>query len=354
MNVRSHNDIVADDTPSYRRDVLAQPQSLSNLLDAAADLVEVVDQARVVGRPRVVLAGMGSSHEATFPLWRALTRAGIPTWRIEAAALLDEMPAMAPPGTLLWLTSQSGESAEVVALLDRLPSGVDVVGVTNTEDSTLARAADHVIDLHAGPEATVSTKSYLNTIAAIRLVVAHLFGAEGMTAARERLSRTVTGLAAYLERLDEHVDQLGSYAADRTLLMTGRDEAVTSALVSGLILKESAKVPAEGMSAGSLRHGVVELAGPGLAVTFFDRPGMPHSALNQRLAHDLAEHGTQIGWVGGPGPTGSVDLPAPAGADMDPLVAEALAFQTLSFALARHNGVTPGAFNVARKVTDTL
>lgn len=337
----------------YLADVLDQPRALSAVLDTWATIQPVVDAVGLVGRPRVIVSGMGSSHHAGYGLWAALAKLGVAAWWIETSQLLDTMDRLVVPGSLLWLTSQSGDSAEIVALLDWLPDDrTHVVGVTNNPESTLGRSAHTCIDLVAGREATVSTKSYVNTLAVAELVGAQLRG-ETEIAVRS-LRATVDSLAAYVADVDEHVARVGTFAVDRHLLLTGRGGAAASAQTGALILKEAAKNPAEGMSAGALRHGVIELAGPGLSVVFFDHGTPAHHDQNARLAGDLAAAGTEIAWVSEASVVEGRSLPAPAGPETHPAVRDAAAFQTLSFALAQRSGVNAGEFTFASKVTDIL
>ena len=341
-------------TPSrYLADVLDQPRALSVLLDTAPAVLAVQEAVDLARRPRVILSGMGSSHYATFGLWQQLIRLGIPAWWVETGQLLDAIDGLVVPGSLLWLTSQSGESAETVAVLERIAAPrVDVVAVTNNPGSTLGQAAHTLIDLCAGDEATVSTKSYLNSLAVVRLAAAGLTG--DAEAALSSLRTTVDAVEAYLRRIGDHVDALSGFARDRHVLLTGRGSAAASAQAAGLVLKEAAKLPVEGMSAGALRHGVIELAGPGLAVVFFDHAEGVHRDQNVRLASELASAGTQVGWVGDAEVAGQDRLPAPIGEGVDAAIRDAVAFQTLSFELARRSGVTAGSFAFASKVTATL
>ena len=122
---------------------------------------------------------MGSSHYAGLPTWRQLIALGHNAWAIDTGQLLDNDTVL-DAGTLLIITSQSGASGEVTELLERRQAGrvapAALVGVADNESSPLARAADLFIPLHSGPEATVSTKSYLNTLAVHRLIRATFTG----------------------------------------------------------------------------------------------------------------------------------------------------------------------------------
>src|SRR5712691_10128213 len=113
----------------YLADVLDQPRALSALLDSAPSIAAVPDRIGLIGRPRVLVSGMGSSHVAGLRIWTTLVRMGVPAWWVETTQLLDLVDGIVEPNTLLWLTSQSGESAEAVAVLERVADqDVHIVG----------------------------------------------------------------------------------------------------------------------------------------------------------------------------------------------------------------------------------
>jgi hypothetical protein len=74
-------------------------------------------------------------------------------------------PALVPPPDRPQMDVHRGE---IVKLLDLVERGrvnpALLVGITDDAKSPLASAADVFRPLHSGPEATVSTKSYLNTL----------------------------------------------------------------------------------------------------------------------------------------------------------------------------------------------
>ena len=65
---------------------------------------------------RIILTGMGSSHFAAHRVWCSLVSEGREAWWVSTAQLL-ETQELITGDSLLWVTSQSGESGEVVALL---------------------------------------------------------------------------------------------------------------------------------------------------------------------------------------------------------------------------------------------
>ncbi len=319
----------------YEQDIQDQPESLRAF--ATAPAVAGLEELRQ-GYDRIVLTGMGTSHFAGLPTWRALARRGWPAWWLDTTQLLDTAD-LVTPGTLLVVTSQSGRSAEVVALCDGRPRST-LVAVTNDGASPLARAADLVVPLHSGAEATVSTKSYLNSLAAHGVILAALLG-QPAGPARAAAAPVADALAAWLDGPDPAVGTAGS-----RLAMIGVGDQLASALTGALIIQEAAKVPAQAYTAGQFRHGPLELAGPGLTALLFDDPASAANDLG-RLHRDLVATGATVIDVALPPAGGPAELPP-----LGPLVAGAVAVQRFSVGLARAHGVVPGEFRYGSKVTD--
>lgn len=349
--------MTAIDTPTpFEHDIAAQPAALRRL--AAAEPPDL----DALTRPweRIVLTGMGSSHFAGIPTWRHLVAGGRAAWSVDAGQLLDD-PALLTPGTLLIATSQSGESGEVAELLARQQSGhiarTTLVGVTDDGASTLAGAADVVVALHSGPEATVSTKSYLNTLAAHRLLRAGSTGEDTGPVRNRELPDAADAVEALLADtkiaavLAEIADATAAHPT-RSLSFIGSRDSVATALFSALITKEAAKVAAEGYTPGQFRHGPFELAGDGhTAVLFF--PDHEDPSL-RRLATDLVKAGSRVVVVGDPGADATTRVSLPGTCALARTAASAVVAELFAVALARANGVVPGAFVHGSKITTTL
>ncbi|BEP14579.1 SIS domain-containing protein [Acidothermaceae bacterium B102] len=322
-------------------------------LRAFGDAPPPADVVDAVAQPydRIVLTGMGSSHSAALPTWRALTASGHPVWWVDTGQLLDT-PELVTPGTLLVVTSQSGASAEIAALFDP-ESGIGparVVAVTNNPDSVLARGAAAVLPLRSGDEATVSTKSYLNSLAAHQQLLA-AFGVAVASASVSDAAKAVEHFVAPQEAVT-----IARHLADadnaRLAFVGSRDHAAT-ALYAGLIVKEAAKIPAEGFIGGQFRHGPFELAGPGLAVVvlgvFADDP---NSSLRD-LAADLVRAGSQVLLVGDVSIPGAMSVVLDQSGTLTELSIGALVTQHLAVEIAKARGIEPGAFAFGAKVTTT-
>jgi glutamine---fructose-6-phosphate transaminase (isomerizing) len=331
----------------FERDIAAQPEALRAFAHTGGNAALA---ALTPGRyDRIVLSGMGSSHDAALPTWRRLASDGRAVWWVDTGQLLDA-PELVTDRTLLIVTSQSGSSGEVVSLLESPRRPATLVAVTNDTTSPLAAAADLVIALHSGDEATVSTKSYLNSLAAHDLLAATLTGtAPGDVLAVAKVVEEFGGAAGLAPLARELLA-----AGNPRLAYVGFGDYAATALYAGLITKEGAKVAAEGFIGGQFRHGPLELAGPGLVAVLFgaDDPGA--NASLQRLATDLTRAGSAVVAVAGlDRPDAALRLRPPSGL-MAQLAHGAVAAQHLTVALAQARGITPGAFAYGSKITTAL
>jgi glucosamine--fructose-6-phosphate aminotransferase (isomerizing) len=336
--------------PPYLQDIHAQPEALAGLLAAGLtpDVRALLDRAR--DAERIVLTGMGSSLFAWQPTFLRLAAAGLPVWVVEAAELLGAAGGLLTPGTMLWVASQSGRTAEVVALLEGAsPRPAMVLGLTNEPGSPLAGGADAVLELHCGPEHTVSTRSYVNTLAAAALATAHALG-EHASPAWQHAPGTV---ADWLARWDEHHARLDGLipASAATLMALGRGAGLAAAQTGALITKEASGAAIEAMSVPQFRHGPLEMAGPELGALLLAGTGLDRERTGL-MRRELVASGAHVAWLDTePDDLGLTlaDLPA----DLRP-VAEILPFQVLSVVLAERRGREPGAFTRIGKVTQQL
>ena len=129
----------------YVEDILAQPQALQDTVARyePAAFTLLAEEVRSGAYDRIVLSGMGSSHFAAYPAWLRLVQQGLPAWTVPSAELLHDALSLVTEESLLWLTSQSGASIEVQALVERLAPQRPrtLLATTAYPDSPLGSAA---------------------------------------------------------------------------------------------------------------------------------------------------------------------------------------------------------------------
>ncbi len=337
----------------YLKDVLEQPLVLQRVCEKLDETKfdSAVRQNLCSGKiRRVVLTGMGSSLNALYPLHRKLSAAGITSHWIETAELLLGFDNLYASDTLLVAVSQSGESAEIVNLLHRTPEFGAIIGVTNNPDSTLGLASNHTLTLEAGVESTVSCKTYLSTLAVLNWLGAQLTGG-GMANAKNELLQAANEVEIYLASWRGHVAEIIPFLEGVTnIFVTGRGDSLATAGTGGLILKESTRLHAEGMSAAAFRHGPLEMAGSDVLVLIFEGDEKL-APLHHRLAEDITRGGGKAALLSEQNsPLAAFRLPVVA-ESMRPLV-EILPIQMLSLALAARGGFEAGRFQRASKITN--
>ena len=154
----------------YLSDILDQPRALEETL-AALVLTKPLQQvgARLDrGKfQRIVLTGMGSSFHALHPLNLELIGEGFTSVMVETSELVHYKRRFFDPATLIIAVSQSGQSAEMIRLIQINRRNSAVVAVTNTPGSPLARSADAAVLTRAGQEFSVSCKTYVSALMAL-------------------------------------------------------------------------------------------------------------------------------------------------------------------------------------------
>ena len=322
-------------------------QDTLDSLSSAARLANFPKQLERARLRRIVLTGMGSSYHALYPLLYRLIQGSLNAQIIETSELLNHAPALLEPQTLLVVVSQSGRSAEVIRLLEQAKGITGIIAVTNTASSPLAEQAQAVVLTRAGEEASVSCKTYLAALAALVWLGDELL--PNTPAQYPLLKPAPQQVGHYLSGWKEAVQQLHGLLKDtQNLFLVGRGDSLAAAGTGGLIVKEAAHFPAEGMSSASFRHGPLEMLSPQVFVLVFQ--GEPQVAgLNHRLAQDIRAAGSRAGLVQEDPSLDVFHIPL-ALAPLRPLL-EILPVEMMTLALADLRGREAGRFELGSKVT---
>ncbi len=339
----------------YISDILSQPAALRDAVQkfSTAPLAPITERLQSGDFDRLVITGMGASYNAAYPAYLQLTGLPIPVMLVNAAELVHYMDGLIGTRTLLWANSQSGRSAELLHLIQRIEPTPPacILASVNDKTSPLAAAVNVCLPIHAGPESTVSTKTYVNTLAVNLLAAQQLAGREveplksAMLTAADEIENYLSDWQARVNDLD---DLLGDF---ETLLLLGRGDSMSAVWNGALINKEAAKFSLEGMNAAEFRHGPLELAAPGFCAMIFAGASTT-SVLNCKLALDIVEHGGRAIWLDS---IIDPELPTFAFPVVDSVrpVTEILPMQLLTLVMAKREGVEPGIFRFIGKITTT-
>ncbi|HSX37297.1 MAG TPA: glutamine--fructose-6-phosphate transaminase (isomerizing) [Chlamydiales bacterium] len=169
--------------------------------------------------------------------------------------------------TLVIAISQSGETADTLSALRAAKQyGCATLAICNVMNSTLAREADGIIDLQAGPELSVcSTKAFTSQVAILSLF-ALFFGQLKKTVSEKDVSlfhaemKKIPEQIQNVLKLSSDIEKMAKkYARFNDFFFMGRRYMFPTCLEAALKLKEISYVNANGYPAGELKHGPLAL-----------------------------------------------------------------------------------------------
>lgn len=260
---------------ALRDEIREQPAVAERLLREGRSPVEAIADriaARLADRAidHVVIAARGSSdHAAIYAqfLFGAHLRLPVALATPSLTSLYGVEPRL--DRSLVVGISQSGQSPDIVGVVAAARhQGAPTIALTNAPTSELATAAEHHVDLRAGPElAVAATKTYTAELLAIAMLVTALESRIGPAQGREAaLSVVPQALAAALESESE-AEAVANHLADRDrLIVVGRGFSYATARELALKLKELARLAADPYSAADFLHGPLVLVEPGYPV----------------------------------------------------------------------------------------
>jgi glucosamine--fructose-6-phosphate aminotransferase (isomerizing) len=335
---------------AYLRDVLDQGDCLRRTaaLPLPVNLTGIAERLQGPHPPLVILTGMGSSFHALHPIAIRLSECGIHAVMLETSELIYYWNGLLGKNTVLIAVSQSGRSAEMIRLLELNSGRSTVIGITNDLGSPLAKAASGVALISAGDESSVSCKTYVCSLLMLSRVAEALCSGDPKNLQAEGRS-VADAVDGYFRDWRDHVEEAQACLHHiRHIVLAGRGPSLASAGTGGLIIKEAARFPAEGMSAAAFRHGPLEMVSEHLFLLVFQGDSRS-TAMNVRLASEVVELGGRAQLV-----SDESRLPvfrtSPKGETLRPIL-EILPVQIISLALAARDGREAGAFAHASKIT---
>jgi glucosamine--fructose-6-phosphate aminotransferase (isomerizing) len=294
------------DLSLFDHDVADRPRALRALADQIDGGDDPWSGVPLVGVRRVVMSGMGSSRFAALIAAHRLERAGIIASAEHASA-----PSARPDSTTLFVAiSASGSSPEVLRAADEHRGRSRLVGMTNTPDSALSGAVDHVVDIAAGKERSgVACRSYTQTIALLLLLEHRLSGSLPDLAARLRTAAMST--EHLLATKDGWLPPLAS-ALDGPdgVWFSAPAGRLGSAHQAALMVREIPRRSAVGCETGDWSHIDVYLT----KTLDYRLAVFGGSPWESELRRWTTERNSTVAWIG-PGSASSVDVVIPGGDD---------------------------------------
>jgi fructoselysine-6-P-deglycase FrlB-like protein len=256
------------------QEALALPETIERTLRAASGLDAVAEL--VAPAKRLVVTGNGAAYYAALALWLASLEndsAQLPDVVAVPAGLVARGRFAWREGDRLLVVSSSGELRDAIEALEA-GAPRPYAAITSSPESPIAAGAGACALVHvASQDALTHTQAFCGNVAAALAVWARVTGDESLAAGLAAAPEAVR--AALTEAPPFGVQALQLLDADvPAAIAFGRGPAWAAALEAALLLKEVARIPAEGletregatsgMYALAPGHAVLSLpAGPG-------------------------------------------------------------------------------------------
>jgi glucosamine--fructose-6-phosphate aminotransferase (isomerizing) len=248
-------------------EIFEQPERLASLLDRQKHTVlEIAKAIQARNVQYAFLAARGTSDNAgryANYLWGAHN--GIPLALATPSLFTYYQTPPRLNNALVVGVSQSGQSPDIVSVLEEgRKQGCLTLAITNIPDSPLAKAAEFVLDIQAGPEkAVAATKTYTAELMAIAMISAALNNS------KERWNElaSVSKWAEQTLALDNGIAQMTQrYRYMNQCVSLGRGFNYATAFEWALKLKELTYLIAEPYSSADFQHGPIAMVEGGFPV----------------------------------------------------------------------------------------
>jgi glutamine---fructose-6-phosphate transaminase (isomerizing) len=342
---------------SLHDEILEQPEAARRQLASSSAAFQAL-ATRLRDRPvaSVVVAARGTSdHAAIYAQYLLGLRNGLSVGLATPSLVSIYGAELDVHESLVIGISQSGASPDIVGVVAAAASqGAPTLAITNDPSSALAAAADHVVDLAAGPElAIAATKTYTTSL----LAIARLSLALDPDPDAEHALRDVPGAMTAALELEPAVSSIVAEvgAIDRCVVV-GRGFEYATAREWALKLKELGRVFADPYSAADFLHGPIALVQPGIPALVLAPAGAAAASMAELLA-DLrgrAVDSVVVSDVAATRELGRWGIALPDGVPewLRPVVS-IIPGQLFAYHLTRERGLDPDAPRYISKVTRT-
>jgi glucosamine--fructose-6-phosphate aminotransferase (isomerizing) len=282
------------------KEIYEQPQVIQQTLQGRLGKERVLEECfGTVAKPifdqvkHIQILACGTSyHSGLVAKYWMEALANLPC-SVEIASEFRYRNAFVPEGTLVITISQSGETADTLAALQKAKQKdiLASLAICNVPNSALVRESTLSLMTEAGPEIGVaSTKAFTTQLVALQLLTIVLGRRHGLTDEQEKLLveelKQLPALCEQVLALDNEIEKLSeAFIEKHHALFLGRGMQYPIALEGALKLKEISYIHAEAYPAGELKHGPLALVDTDMPIVAV----APNDDLLDKLKSNLEE-----------------------------------------------------------------
>jgi len=276
-------------------EILEQPQVIARLIaEESSRIARIAAELEQRDIQYVLIAARGTSDNvATYGKYLFATMLQLPV-ALAAPSLytLYHQPQRTSKGALVIGISQSGESPDIVAVLDEArQQGAITLAITNEPDSPLAQSAQHIIACHAGKELSVAaTKTYTAQLTALALLVAHWSGQPENRSQIQLLPEAAEKTLGLRETVRQRAER---YRYMEACVVLGRGYNYGTAHEIAIKIKELSYLLMDSYSPADFKHGPIAVIEQGFPVILVAPSGQVFADMLS-LAKELAEKGAEL------------------------------------------------------------
>ncbi len=282
----------------FLKEIEEQPQALSETLayyeeSGKEKLNQVYSLWQSGHYDKIIFTGMGSSYFIAYAATCLFNTGEISSFAINAGELLHYQFSLLSKSTLLVCISQSGESYEIVKILEKTTPDITVVAICNEADSTLVRKATVALLSKAGKEEMTSTKTFVSTYLVTWLLSLAIHG-ELDNASISEIKKAINAVSGLLSSRDQWLNEAVRIIGHSPFVqLVGRGPVFATVQQCALMFMEATRNPASALLGGEFRHGPMEMVKDGFCAVVFAPSGTTYSQ-SIAVASDILKYGGKV------------------------------------------------------------
>jgi glucosamine--fructose-6-phosphate aminotransferase (isomerizing) len=294
------------------KEIMEQPETLRNamrgrvLREEGNVKLSGLDEVKPLLQKaeRIIIAACGTSWHAGLVGEYMLEHYGKIPVETEYASEFRYRNPIVKPSDVVFLISQSGETADTLAALkEAKQKKATVLGICNVVGSTIARESQGGVYIHAGPEIGVaSTKAFTSQLIVLALITLMIARQRGMSEDEgqdicTQLLQIPEKVEMILQRAAEVEKIAEEFKDNSNFLYLGRGYNFPVALEGALKLKEISYIHAEGYPAAEMKHGPIALIDNNMPVVVIAPRDRTYEKIISNIEEVKARHGKVIAIV---------------------------------------------------------
>jgi len=242
------------------KEILEQKETIARAINQDKEQIDAFTKA-LKKAGGIYIIGCGTAHKAAMATEYFFAQIAGKKVNVVAASEMESFKSFIRPNTALVCISQSGETADIMEVVEYAQSvDATVLSITNVASSSLARASEVALPVKVGPEKAVASTKATTGQMTIGFLLAHAFADTFNIGLGVLLGAAANINDMINPRYEEHIESVAKQFKDcENLFIIGRGSLYPMALEAAIKIQEVSYIHAQGFAAGELKHGPIAL-----------------------------------------------------------------------------------------------